>query len=222
MGGPGSSRYLRLEVHYHNPLLISGEDRSRFSEMWAELEPTCEIRLFYAEKASNPLTKATKPGRRRERAGRKDSPICCPITPLFLSVFLHFLSVFRASISTSHTVQIPILTVSRLRPPRLLGDPPPLHAQPEALRRQHHGAGPGLHPRHGRAPQAARLPAQRILQLQVYSGCAYTCTRSPPPPALPSLLQRLALSSGFFSRLCLQEGSTSSRRSSTPTWRAEG
>lgn len=24
MGGPGSSRFLRLEVHYHNPLLISG------------------------------------------------------------------------------------------------------------------------------------------------------------------------------------------------------
>ncbi|KAJ7986890.1 hypothetical protein DPEC_G00333090 [Dallia pectoralis] len=24
LGGPGSSRYLRLEVHYHNPLLISG------------------------------------------------------------------------------------------------------------------------------------------------------------------------------------------------------
>lgn len=24
-GGPGSSRYLRLEVHYHNPLLFKGE-----------------------------------------------------------------------------------------------------------------------------------------------------------------------------------------------------
>uniref|UniRef100_H2TDY7 Dopamine beta-hydroxylase n=1 Tax=Takifugu rubripes TaxID=31033 RepID=H2TDY7_TAKRU len=28
MGGPGSSRYLRLEVHYHNPLLISGRQDS--------------------------------------------------------------------------------------------------------------------------------------------------------------------------------------------------
>lgn len=24
IGGPGSSRFLRLEVHYHNPLLIAG------------------------------------------------------------------------------------------------------------------------------------------------------------------------------------------------------
>lgn len=24
MGGPGSSKFLRLEVHYHNPLLIAG------------------------------------------------------------------------------------------------------------------------------------------------------------------------------------------------------
>uniref|UniRef100_A0A665WV40 Dopamine beta-hydroxylase n=1 Tax=Echeneis naucrates TaxID=173247 RepID=A0A665WV40_ECHNA len=28
MGGPGSSRFLRLEVHYHNPLLISGHHDS--------------------------------------------------------------------------------------------------------------------------------------------------------------------------------------------------
>uniref|UniRef100_A0A3B4T2N5 Dopamine beta-hydroxylase n=1 Tax=Seriola dumerili TaxID=41447 RepID=A0A3B4T2N5_SERDU len=28
MGGPGSSRFLRLEVHYHNPLLISRHDAS--------------------------------------------------------------------------------------------------------------------------------------------------------------------------------------------------
>ncbi|XP_034048172.1 dopamine beta-hydroxylase [Thalassophryne amazonica] len=28
MGGPGSSRFLRLEVHYHNPLLISGRQDS--------------------------------------------------------------------------------------------------------------------------------------------------------------------------------------------------
>eukprot|EP00064_Thunnus_orientalis_P008424 superscaffoldBa00000999_g8447 len=28
MGGPGSSRFLRLEVHYHNPLLISGRSDS--------------------------------------------------------------------------------------------------------------------------------------------------------------------------------------------------
>ncbi|KAM6902566.1 dopamine beta-hydroxylase [Xenentodon cancila] len=28
MGGPGSSRFLRLEVHYHNPLLISGRHDS--------------------------------------------------------------------------------------------------------------------------------------------------------------------------------------------------
>lgn len=28
MGGPGSSRFLRLEVHYHNPLLISGTYRA--------------------------------------------------------------------------------------------------------------------------------------------------------------------------------------------------
>ncbi|XP_034751790.1 dopamine beta-hydroxylase [Etheostoma cragini] len=28
MGGPGSSRFLRLEVHYHNPLLISGRPDS--------------------------------------------------------------------------------------------------------------------------------------------------------------------------------------------------
>lgn len=24
-GGPGSSRYLRLEIHYHNPLVFKGE-----------------------------------------------------------------------------------------------------------------------------------------------------------------------------------------------------
>lgn len=28
VGGAGSSRYLRLEVHYHNPLLISGTEKT--------------------------------------------------------------------------------------------------------------------------------------------------------------------------------------------------
>lgn len=40
VGGPENSRYLRLEVHYHNPLLISG----RAGETGGELAPTCEIR----------------------------------------------------------------------------------------------------------------------------------------------------------------------------------
>lgn len=88
------------------------------------------------------------------------------------------------NLNFSHCSNNDLTCLLGLRPPRLLGDPPPLHAQSEALRRQHHGAGPGLHPHHGRAPQAARLPAQRLLQLQVYSGCAYMCTRSSPSSRL--------------------------------------
>lgn len=64
--------------------------------MWAELEP----RLFYAEKASNPLTKATKPGRRRERRWEEEFTHLLPNYSSLPFSFLHFLSVFRASILT--------------------------------------------------------------------------------------------------------------------------
>lgn len=64
------------------------------------------------------------------------------------------------------------------RPAGLVGDTAPLHAQSEALRCRHHGAGPRLHSHHGRAAKAARVRPERILHLQVYPDRAYTCTVS--------------------------------------------
>lgn len=47
IGGPGSSRFLRLEVHYHNPLLISGT-RSRHVNTHTHTHPSVYCRTSFS------------------------------------------------------------------------------------------------------------------------------------------------------------------------------
>lgn len=68
---------------------------------------------------------------------------------------------------------VPSSSSSR-RPQRLIGDPVVLHAQSEAVRRRHHGAGPRLHSHHGNPSQTTHLRPQWILYLQVHPDCVYT------------------------------------------------
>lgn len=55
------------------------------------------------------------------------------------------------------------------RPARLVGHPPVLHGHAAALRRGHHGAGPGVHARDGHPPAGDGLRAHRLLHRQVHA-----------------------------------------------------
>lgn len=138
-----------------------------------------------------------------------------------------------------HYSMVPSSSSSR-RPQRLIGDPVVLHAQSEAVRRRHHGAGPRLHSHHGNPSQTTHLRPQWILYLQVHPDCVYTkqiiyiiygccMNNSASIPASFGLKRKnpdlFKVDFSVFllmSRLCLQEGSIYLHPSCTPTWRAVG